>query len=316
MSGINKNDREDANNRIDSADELIRLVTSNADVTSQYVIFRNGYDELFAINVAKVEELIVNKALNIAMNSESKGTLVGTAKIRDEMCSIIHFDRWLGHGENPQCEYELIIICNFGHQRVGIIIKNVIGIQNIEAEKLIDNSSRDSKSAQITEMMIAGENKLCIIFNSDALLTEVFSESHANEMNKIASLEHLPITKKILFCDDSKIIQKAVAMAMSQMKLDFEIFDNGKMLLERLDTIDAEAIALILCDIEMPVMDGMALLREVKNNASTRTIPFVMNTNMANPSIIDQAKRHGVDYVIHKLDVEELQQKIRQYARA
>jgi two-component system, chemotaxis family, chemotaxis protein CheV len=315
MSSIHENDRDNASSQIDSADELIRLVTSNADVTSQYVIFRNGYDELFAINVAKVEELIVNKELNIAINSENSGTLLGTAKIRDEMCSIIHFDRWLGHGENPECVYELIIICNFGHQRVGIIIKNVIGIQNIEAEKLIDNSARDPKSAQITEMMIAGENKLCIIFNSDALLTEVFPETHANEMNKIGSLGHLAITKKILFCDDSKIIQKAVEMALSQMNLDFEVFDNGKTLLDRLSTLNADDIALILSDIEMPVMDGMALLREVKSNAATRTIPFVMNTNMANPSIIDQAKRHGVDYVIHKLDVEELQQKIQQYAR-
>lgn len=316
MSSIHENDRDNAVSQIDSADELIRLVTSNADVTSQYVIFRNGYDELFAINVAKVEELIVNKELNIAINSESNGTLLGTAKIRDEMCSIIHFDRWLGKGENSECEYELIIICNFGHQRVGIIIKNVIGIQNIEAEKLIDNSSRDPKSAQITEMMIAGENKLCIVFNSDALLTEVFPESHEHEMNKIDSLGHLSITKKILFCDDSKIIQKAVDMALTQMKLDFEVFDNGKALLDRLSGMNPDDVALILSDIEMPVMDGMALLREVKNNALTRSIPFVMNTNMANPSIIDQAKRHGVNHVIHKLDVEELQQKIQQYARA
>jgi two-component system, chemotaxis family, chemotaxis protein CheV len=315
MSSIHENDRDNATSQIDSADELIRLVTSNADVTSQYVIFRNGYDELFAINVAKVEELIVNKELNIAINSENSGTLIGTAKIRDEMCSIIHFDRWLGHGENPECIYELIIVCNFGHQRVGIIIKNVIGIQNIEAEKLIDNSARDPKSAQITEMMIAGENKLCIIFNSDALLTEVFPENHAHEMNKIDSLGHLSITKKILFADDSKIIQKAVEMALTQMRLDFEVFDNGKALLERLSALNPDDVALILSDIEMPVMDGMALLREVKNNAATRAIPFVMNTNMANPSIIDQAKRHGVDYVIHKLDVEELQQKIAQYAR-
>lgn len=315
MNTLHENDQGNASNQIDSADELIRLVTSNADVTSQYVIFRNGYDELFAINVAKVEELIVNKDLNIALSSESNGTLLGTAKIRDEMCSLIHFDRWLGHGENPECVYELVIICNFGHQRVGIIIKNVIGIQNIEAEKLIDNSSRDPKSAQITEMAIAGENKLCIIFNSDALLTEVFSDAHDQEINKIGTLGHLPITKKILFCDDSKIIQKAVEMALSQMKLDFEVFDNGKTLLNRLEGMNADDVALILSDIEMPVMDGMALLREVKSNAATRAIPFVMNTNMANPSIIDQAKRHGVDYVIHKLDVEELQQKISQYAR-
>jgi two-component system chemotaxis response regulator CheV len=314
MHEINKENNR-ALNQIDSSDELIRLVTSNADVTSQYVIFRNGYEELFAINVAKVEELIVNKELNIAKNSDPKSTLVGTAKIRDKMCSIIHFDRWLGKGEAAECLYELVIVCNFGHQRVGIIIKNVIGIQNIEADKLTDNSSRDPKSAQITEMFLGGEKKLCVIFNSDTLLREVFPEAHERELDKVARLAKLAIGKKILFADDSKIVQHAVNMALSQMELDFETFDNGKDLFDRLGELSSSEVALILSDIEMPVMDGMTLLREVKNNPSFRDIPFIMNTNMANTSIIEQAKRQGVDYVIHKLDVEDLQYQIQTYAK-
>ncbi|MBU0633224.1 chemotaxis protein CheV [bacterium] len=302
-------------NSMDNGDELIRLVTSNADVTSQYVIFRNGYDDLYAINVAKVEELIVNKELNIVKNAQSNGAMVGTAKIREEMCSIVHFDKWLGKEPLEDNVYELIVVCTFGHQRLGVVIKNVIGIQNIDANKLIDNSQRDPKSSQITELSIAGENRLCIIFNSDALLTEIFPEAHQNEINKISSLGKLTLTKKILFADDSKIVQRAVEQTMSQMGLNFEIFDNGKALLDRLMKMDADDVALILSDIEMPVMDGMALLREVKSNKTTATIPFIMNTNMANTSIIDQAKRQGVDAVIHKLDVEDLQTQISTFAR-
>jgi len=314
MSEINAK-RNSATTQSDSGDELIRLVTSNADVTSQYVIFRNGYDELYAINVAKVEELIVNKDLNIAKSTNSDGAFIGVAKIREEMCSIIHFDRWLGKGEKDERLYELVVVCAFGHQRVGIIIKNVIGIQNIEADRLIDNSHRDQKSAQIVELNISGENKLCIVFNSDALLSEVFHEAHQAQLDKIGSLAKADITKKILFADDSKIVQKAVAMALSQMELDFEIFDNGKALLDRLNSMDINGVGLILSDIEMPIMDGMTLLREVKHNIATKNIPFVMNTNMANPSIVEQAKKQGVDYVIHKLDVEDLQNQIRRFAK-
>jgi two-component system chemotaxis response regulator CheV len=312
---MNENENNGSINTTDSNDELIRLVTSNADVTSQYVIFRNGFEELYAINVAKVEELIVNKDLNIALGSDTQAALVGVAKIRDNMCSIVHFDRWLGKGSAAEGLYELIIVCNFGHQRLGIVIKNVIGIMNIEAERMIDNSSRDPKTAQITEISVLGQSKLCLVFNSDALLSDVFPESEQREFDKIENLTKLDLTKKLLFADDSKIVQKAVSMALSQMGIDFEVFDNGKLLLERLSTLNSDEVSLILSDIEMPVMDGMALLREVKNNVATRNIPFIMNTNMANPSIIDQAKRHGVDHVIHKLDVEDLQNQISKFAR-
>lgn len=304
-----------ANNAIDSNDELIRLVTSNADVTSQYVIFRNGYDELYAINVAKVEELIVNRDLVISKNHEPNKTLIGTAKIRENMCTIIHFDRWLGKEDALGANYELIVVCNFGHQRVGIVIKNVIGIINIEASRLTDNSGRDPKTAQITEIFIGGENRLCIIFNSDALLSEVFPETHAHEVSKIDQLPKLAIKHKILVADDSKIVQRAVDKALAQMGLDYEIFDNGKLLHDRLVELGADRVAMILSDIEMPVMDGMALLREVKNNAALCRVPFVMNTNMANPSIIEQALRHGVDHVIHKLDVQDMHNQIEKYAK-
>ena len=310
-----ENENKNSINTTDSNDELIRLVTSNADVTSQYVIFRNGFDELYAINVAKVEELIVNKDLTIALTSDTEAALVGVAKIRDNMCSIVHFDKWLGKGSVDAGIYELIIVCNFGHQRLGIIIKNVIGIMNIEAERMIDNSARDPKTAQVTEIFILGQNKLCLVFNSDALLADVFPEAGEREHSKISHLKKLDLSKKILFADDSKIVQKAVGMALGQMGLDFEVFDNGRMLLDRLASLDPEEVSLILSDIEMPVMDGMALLREVKANKATETIPFILNTNMANPSIIDQATRQGVSHVIHKLDVEDLQNQISKFAR-
>ncbi|MEY4505247.1 MAG: hypothetical protein RL154_1544 [Pseudomonadota bacterium] len=302
-------------NAVDSNDELIRLVTSNADVTSQYVIFRNGQSELYAINVAKVEELIANKELNIALTASNLGAVIGVAKIRDNMCSIVHFDKWLGKEPCADSEYELIIVCNFGHQRLGIIIKNVIGIMNIEADRLIDNSSRDPKAAQITEVFVSGANRLCIVFNSDALLADIFPDDAKKELDKIEALHKVDLSKKILFCDDSKIVQKAVTMALSQMGIEFEVFDNGKELLNRLQKCSEDEIGLILSDIEMPVMDGMTLLREVKNDRRFAKIPFIMNTNMANPSIIEQARRQGVDYVIHKLDVEDLQNQIRKFAR-
>ena len=62
--------REELTNSMED-DELIRLVSSNADTSNQYVIFRNGEDELYGINVAKVEELIVYNKLTIAKGNDN-----------------------------------------------------------------------------------------------------------------------------------------------------------------------------------------------------------------------------------------------------
>ena len=73
----------------------------------------------------KVEELIVNKDLNIAINSENSGTLLGTAKIRDEMCSIIHFDRWLGKGKIVSVNMNLSLFVTSDISGLGLSLKTL-----------------------------------------------------------------------------------------------------------------------------------------------------------------------------------------------
>ena len=46
---------EDFDDEID----LVKLVSTSADVTNQYIIFEGSNAEYYAINVAKVEELFV-----------------------------------------------------------------------------------------------------------------------------------------------------------------------------------------------------------------------------------------------------------------
>ena len=74
------------------SDDLIRLVTSNADISSQYVIFQNGKSEYFVINVAKVEELIVYKDIYKVDTTDMYGLIEGTAKVREHMMSIVNLD--------------------------------------------------------------------------------------------------------------------------------------------------------------------------------------------------------------------------------
>ena len=112
-------------------DELVRLVTSNADVASQYVIFQNSNDEYFAINVAKVEELIEYKILDITETTDHSGAMKGTAKIRENFVNIVDFDTWLDIKSDDNQIYELVILCNYAGVRLAIIVKSVYGVINI-----------------------------------------------------------------------------------------------------------------------------------------------------------------------------------------
>lgn len=308
--------QEQKNISVEIEDELIRLVTSNADASSQYVVFRNGDDELFAINVAKVEELIVFDSIVMAKNSKMDGVILGVSKVRDHINTIILFDRWLGRSEKPLDEYELIMMCNYGTRRIGIVIKNVVTILNIDASKLDNNSDRDPKTAYICEIIVDGALRLCSIFDSDKMLFDIFpdiDQTIDTVLSKTTQQKH--ITKEMVIAEDSKILQIHISSLLTKMEIKHSIFGDGRSALEYLHTKDANDIALILSDIEMPIMDGLKFLEEYKKMKEYDKVPFIVNTNMANAALTNKAEALGASCVISKPDTLELEKRIQEFVR-
>lgn len=288
-------------------DELIRLVTSNADTASQYVIFRSGND-IFAINVSKVEELIEYKTLSIANNPDAAGIAYGTTKIRQNMVSMVDFDGWLGKPVD-ESHRRLVMVCYYGGKRIGLVIEHVIGIVNIDANRLNDHSEEDRKMQYITEVVVGNEQRLCMVFDSDVLLTDVFPSlqglsfkavDHSAEQDNIWA-------KHILIAEDSRIVQAAIRQMLDTKNANYHMFINGNELWEYLVKHEDEMLpALIISDVEMPIMDGLALLKHLKTHSNFKQIPVIINTNMARGSIAEQARRNGAEAVILKPDMEAL----------
>lgn len=288
-------------------DELIRLVTSNADTASQYVIFRSGND-IFAINVSKVEELIEYKTLTIANNPDAAGIAYGTTKIRQNMVSMVDFDGWLGKSVD-ESHRRLVMVSYYGGKRIGLVIEHVIGIVNIEANRLTDHSEEDRKMQYITEVVVANEQRLCMVFDTDVLLTDVFPSLQGL---KFTESEATPETqniwdKRILVAEDSRIVQAAMRQMFDAKNANYHMFINGQDLWDYLVKHEDEMLpAMIISDVEMPIMDGLALLKHLKSHANFRQIPVIINTNMARGSIAEQARRHGAEAVILKPDMDAL----------
>ncbi len=295
-------------------DELIRLVTRSANISSQYVIFQNISDDYYAINVAKVDELIMNKKLNIVRSTQKTSLIKGIAKIRENLVTIVNFDKWLGVEQGEEKDYKLIMLCNYSNKRIGLIIKKVVGIQSIDIKNMSQATQKDDKTAYIIELQHNQEKNLCDIFDSDKLILDVFPKMKEENKNIINNVNHqFKMEKVILFAEDSKLIQEYVVGLFNKIGCKYEVFDDGQTLLERLKTIDLDDIGLIISDIEMPIMDGLTLLGNIKKEYKNFDIPFIINTNMANNAVIKNAKELGAVDIVKKLDVSKLQESIIKY---
>jgi two-component system chemotaxis response regulator CheY len=85
---------------------------------------------------------------------------------------------------------------------------------------------------------------------------------------------------KILAVDDSASMRSMVAFTLRGAGHDVEEADNGQA---ALDSAAVHKFDLILADVNMPVMDGITMVREIRTRADYRGIPILMLTTESNP---------------------------------
>ncbi len=105
---------------------------------------------------------------------------------------------------------------------------------------------------------------------------------------------------KALIVDDSSVMRKMVERSLRQAGVKLtEVLEaaNG---VEALSVLHAHAVDLILSDINMPVMDGLELVRQLAAGESTRDLPVVMITTEGSESRVVEALSSGARAYIRK----------------
>lgn len=98
--------------------------------------------------------------------------------------------------------------------------------------------------------------------------------------------------KKILIVDDSSMIRLVVTKAAKKEGYEVVEAADGKEGLEQL--LKHNDIALILSDINMPVMDGMEMVAKIKQDDNFKYIPIVMLTTERSNELKEKGKELGV----------------------
>ncbi len=87
--------------------------------------------------------------------------------------------------------------------------------------------------------------------------------------------------KQILVIDDSPSLREVVSIALKTAGYQVIEAGDGRDALSRLD---GTRIHLMICDVNMPVMDGISFVRHVKQLASYRFVPIIMLTTESRES--------------------------------
>lgn len=98
--------------------------------------------------------------------------------------------------------------------------------------------------------------------------------------------------KKILIVDDSKMIRHVVSKSSKNLGYETIEASNGKEGLEQL-SLNSD-VSLILSDINMPIMNGLEMIEQIKQKDNFKFIPVVMLTTETRDDLKQKGRDLGV----------------------
>jgi two-component system chemotaxis response regulator CheY len=118
----------------------------------------------------------------------------------------------------------------------------------------------------------------------------------------------------VLIVDDSAAIRKILQRILKHAQLPVgEIFEAGDGL-EALNVLRANTIALVLTDINMPNMDGLRFLGEVRGDDRWKELPVVVITTEGSEQKVMEAVKLGASAYLRKpFTTEQIKEKLEKF---
>lgn len=118
-------------------------------------------------------------------------------------------------------------------------------------------------------------------------------------------------SKKILLVEDDVLILRMLSERLREKGYEVFVAEDGEEGLERVRSIKPD---LILLDLILPKLDGISLLRKIKEDESISAIPVLILTNLKNDETIEESIRLGASDYLVKVNYtpDELVEKIKE----
>lgn len=105
---------------------------------------------------------------------------------------------------------------------------------------------------------------------------------------------------RVLIVDDSSVMRKIVERSLRQAGIDLtQVVEAGNGA-EALIALQENPVDLILCDINMPVMDGLEFIKQLSGVVQAKGVPVIMITTEGSEAHVVQALSCGARGYIRK----------------
>ncbi len=121
------------------------------------------------------------------------------------------------------------------------------------------------------------------------------------------------MNKTFLVVDDSASMRQLISLAVQDAGYEVMLAENGK---EALDKLSGAKIHMVITDLNMPDMDGIELIAQLRNRPDHKFTPIVMLTTEAQEEKIMQGKAAGASgWIVKPFTPEQLLDVVKKFVK-
>jgi two-component system chemotaxis response regulator CheV len=296
---------------MDSVNQRTQLVGQNR---LELLLFRLGGQQLYGINVFKVKEVLQCPPLNAIPGRSA--VVRGVAHIRGGTLPIMDMNLAIGRRPLPDIESCFVIITEYNRTAQGFLVRSVERIVNMNWGDIHPPPKGAGKEHYLTAVTQV-EGQLVEIIDVEKILAEVSpAKEEISEGVVDQNIAERVVQKHVLIVDDSSIARKQIQRVVEAMGIKTSMRKDGQEALDYLLELIKEGkdpyneLVMIICDIEMPEMDGYTFTAEVRNNPKLKDLYIILHTSLSGVFNEAMVRKVGANDFLAKFHPDELARRV------
>jgi chemosensory pili system protein ChpA (sensor histidine kinase/response regulator) len=218
-----------------------------------------------------------------------------TVQLADRVVDLIRLDQALGLVASPPPSRLPVVVMRGGGKPFGVVVDELLGKEEIVIKSLgalVDGVGPFSGAT------ISGEGRVILLLDPTLLRAAAARKPAAPGREPAgATLDAADGRLTVMLVDDSVSIRKFVGQMLEKAGFRVVSAIDGQDALEQL--LD-RTVDVVVTDLEMPRLNGYALIEDLRRRPGTREVPVIVMTTRVGEKHAGLARRLGVRHYITK----------------
>ena len=272
----------------------------------------------FGINGSKIKEIVLYDESKVTQPPINHPSLKGVYLYRNNTIPLISLNDYLAMDAEEGDRRRVVVVTEFNELSTAFIADQVNRIHRLSwAELKPMTPYLVSQTPQILGT-ISIEGREILVLDLEQIIGEIFPTSVFNyDENAFAKKPRVEGRgdAKVFFAEDSFIIRTQLMKVFTSVGYtEVQAFPHGQAALEAIKDLAQKSegrgglegnLSLLISDIEMPQLDGLALCRTLKKELGLN-LPIIMFSSLINDQIAKTCKEAGANAWISKPQTEQL----------